>query len=386
MIKNKTVFFYCLELGTSNKPAYQFQSIALAQGLKKLGYTIYANTNYWRTSVDKEEYLFNHHADVNSFDCDIIVVPCQWMIYGKKLPLNELKQAKNSIKVMLDVCDGLFTPAFDDDCRIFDLILKQKTKGIQYPENCKYPWIFGLTEELIEATANSPQFENRKKSIAVNFRHKHSIRELSKKNIVEKIGSAFEIDNSYEKLDFSYSALNTKVFKDKQDLFFIQSGGRHYFKYIERLKNAMCCATFGGIFMLGNQKENNKLYHSLANYFISGRAGGKISNSLSALNLQIGHTYHLYQWDSWRFWESLGCGCVTMHLDFDIYGVQLPVMPVNWENYIGFDLLKPKASIDRLLSLSTKELEQIGQNGKKWALEHYAPLPVAKSFLAYLER
>ena len=47
MIKNKTVYFYCLELGTSNKPAYQFQSISLAQGLKKLGFTIYSNTNYW---------------------------------------------------------------------------------------------------------------------------------------------------------------------------------------------------------------------------------------------------------------------------------------------------------------------------------------------------
>jgi hypothetical protein len=60
-------------------------------------------------------------------------------------------------------------------------------------------------------------------------------------------------------------------------------------------------------------------------------------------------------------------------------------MPVNWENYIGFDLLKPKASIDRLLSLSVADLEQIGLNGKKWALDHYAPVPVAKTFLSYLE-
>ena len=154
MQKYKSVYFFCLPQGKGIAPAYQFQSIALAQGFKKLAINIYSNINYWRTNFDSDDYLFNHHPSIKPKDCDIIIVPHQWVTYGKALPIEELKDAKNSKKVFIDIGDGLFSPAFNEDARIFDLILKQKTKGIEYPDNCKFPWIFGLTEELIKITNN----------------------------------------------------------------------------------------------------------------------------------------------------------------------------------------------------------------------------------------
>ena len=384
MKKYKSVFFFCLPQGKGIAPAYQFQSIALAEGFKKLSISIYSNINYWKTNFYSDEYLFNFNPNIKPWDCDIVIIPHQWYTYGKDLPLEELRNAKNSKKILIDIGDGLFSPAFNEDARIFDLILKQKTKGIEYPKNCRFPWIFGLTEELIEITNNPPSFKERKKTIAVNFRNNHSVRNLAKLNFVDKINDILEPDGTFENFDFSQYDLEKVRPQNYHDLFSIQSGGRHNIYYITRMKNSMACAAFGGVFMLGNNKENNEFYHSLANYFISGRSGGKITKVLKKLSLQISHTYNLFQWDSWRFWESLACGCVTFHLDFDKYGIILPIMPINWVHYIGIDLLNPQESIKRIKSMSIEDLEKIGMNGREWALTNYSPEAVAKLFLSYL--
>lgn len=33
------------------------------------------------------------------------------------------------------------------------------------------------------------------------------------------------------------------------------------------------------------------------------------------------------RWDSFRLWEPFAVGCLTVHLDFDNYGLALPVNP-----------------------------------------------------------
>lgn len=371
-------------MGAGSKPAYQYQSIVLAQGLKKLGFSIYSNVDYWRMDSVSNDYLFAHDPAISPSDCSIVFVPCQWLAYGQEFPIAELKGAVHSIKVLIDVCDGLFTMAFQASARIFDVILKQKTSGIAYPDNCLHPWVFGLSEELSEATSGAPDFNHRRKSIAVNFRHKHSIRELFKDRVARELGGVYQIDTSHDSLQSSYRALSGGAFKDQEDLLYRQSGGRHGRNYLDRLKNSMCSAAFGGTFMIGGNMENHRLIHAFASYAIKGRAGGKIAKLLEKLSLQIDHTYNVYQWDSWRYWESIACGCVTFHLDFERYGVQLPVMPNNWEHYVGFDLLQPRECIERFLSLTTGDLEKIGLNGRDWAISNYTPEPMARRLLRYL--
>jgi len=384
MASSKSVYFYCLKLGAGSRPAYQYQSIVLAQGLKKLGFSIYSNVDYWVIDGEAPKFLFVHDENVSAADCAIVFVPCQWLAYGQELPIRELKSAVNSIKVLIDVCDGLFTLAFKSDAKIFDVILKQKTSGLKYPDNCKHPWAFGLSHELLAVTSESPAFSCRNKAIAVNFRHRHSIREMFKNRVAGQLGEHYSIDTTYESLGFSYKALNSDALEAGGDLLFQQSGGRHGESYINRLKKSMCCAAFGGYFMLGKNRENHKLWHTFASYAVKGRAGGSVSGILDKLPLQINHTYNVYQWDSWRYWESVACGCVTFHLDFELYGIQLPVMPTNWAHYIGFDLLRPKECIERFLTLSISDLETIGVNGRKWAVAHYTPEPMAKMFLCHI--
>jgi len=52
--------------------------------------------------------------------------------------------------------------------------------------------------------------------------------------------------------------------------------------------------------------------------------------------------------DSWRLWEAMVSGCVAFRVDFEQCRIELPVMPQIWVHYIGIDLDKPQAVIDRI--------------------------------------
>ena len=91
------------------------------------------------------------------------------------------------------------------------------------------------------------------------------------------------------------------------------------------------------------------------------------------------------RWDSWRFWESLASGCVTIHLDFERYGFKLPVMPENWRQYIGIDMANAKQDVERMMD-EWGRMEEVAWNGRQWALEHYSPVAVARRFLVPVRR
>jgi hypothetical protein len=87
--------------------------------------------------------------------------------------------------------------------------------------------------------------------------------------------------------------------------------------------------------------------------------------------------------DGFRFWESLACGTVPMQVDFEHYGLKMPVQPEAFEHYlpVRFDDLRSSVlSLKRCVS----ELRTAGMTGQSWALEHYAPRKVAVRLLEHL--
>jgi hypothetical protein len=75
-------------------------------------------------------------------------------------------------------------------------------------------------------------------------------------------------------------------------------------------------------------------------------------------------------------------GCCVVHVDFDKYGCQLPVMPQNKIHYLGIDLDNLE---DFEASICDKALlEHIAENGKKFVLQHYSPEAVAGRLLQTL--
>jgi hypothetical protein len=69
-----------------------------------------------------------------------------------------------------------------------------------------------------------------------------------------------------------------------------------------------------------------------------------------------------------------------MHIDLAKYGVELPVMPVNWKHYIGVDLNNIRQTVERIIE--EKDLiYKIAKEGNEWCMTNYAPQASAKRFL-----
>lgn len=151
--------------------------------------------------------------------------------------------------------------------------------------------------------------------------------------------------------------------------------------------------------VVGTERWSEEYYRHLAGYRGSVAYGGFYSQNLlknpwfrtieplsSFLSVT---TYHqetvVLRWDSWRFWESLALGCATLHLDFDHYGFDLPVLPENWTHYIGIRLDRLKEDMERLHD-EQKRLPDIAEQGREWAIRHYSPDAVAQRFLETSQR
>ncbi len=140
-------------------------------------------------------------------------------------------------------------------------------------------------------------------------------------------------------------------------------------QYLKTLKESAVCLAYGGDFyssISGNdwfEKNQPDLYklHKFKHM----------------------ETSAVLRWDSWRFWEALTAGCVAVHLNFDACGFNLPVMPEAWKHYAPVDLSDLRGSAEELWS-RREEWPDIAEAGRAWAIEHYAPEPVAMRVLQAL--
>ncbi|WP_413165276.1 hypothetical protein ACL6C3_03180 [Capilliphycus salinus ALCB114379] len=358
------IFFYCLSPASPEQAAYQHSIICLAEGLQQLGIPFYGNINYWKTSVIEDSYLVCHHPEIRADDCQVAVISGRWFDYGHPFPENFFHPKRKYITIYLDDSDGLRTPSFRDEFRKFDYIFKcHYNRKIKYPNNF-YPWAFGLSNRIIEATKDQPDFQERNQTLLYNFRVEHSLRDTVKtlllKNDINKILP----------LDETIDSANPGSFCAEDYLQWSQSGRRHYRSYYQRLKSSVACAAFGGVFVPAFPQNPKHLMSRILNHILDGKMISKIDSRLRII----------VQWDSWRFWESLGAGCATFHVDFDGNNFVLPVMPINWKHYIGIDLKNVKETIQRLIE-DTQILAEVSTAGRRWAIEHYSPVPTATRFL-----
>lgn len=358
------VFFFCSPPGPPDNTGYEHQIIALAEGLLELGFTPKGNVNYWLRSTEEGDYLINRYeyTDLNEFD--VVVFSNQVINFqGSDYLPDDLFNTDREYKlVFLDSSDGLKTPGFNKEFRNADFVLKSHyCSKYSYPENF-VPWQFGLSNRVINYTQQDQvPFNEREELILSNFRVWHISRKL-----VEIISEQFYYD-VYPK-DEATESFEADTMADIDLLFWKQTGRRHYPSYYNRLNRTMISNATGGTLQ---KKEivGSGLYSRLLR---------KLDSRFSLLKYD-----RIYQFDSWRLWESLVAGCCTLHLDFEKYGMELPVNPVNGLHYIGIDLDNPKKVLNILKD--KERLSEISENGKNWALQFYSPKAVTERFLALLE-
>jgi hypothetical protein len=356
------VFFYTTSQEGSAEGAY-FQDLIvnLAEGFQEIGVRYYASNNYWRLAPETDKCLLQFNPNVTHHDCDIVVLERQWYEENRSLPKDLFDSSRKYITVYLDCLDGLRTYSWLPEFRQFDFIFKSHcNKNIKTPSNI-YPWAFGLSSRVLKELASYIPLQEREKRLLVNFRHRkfnHSLRRFIEKNFIPEIQDFLPIDSSTD--DLTVPPQDSYHF-----LRWTQTGRRHFPDYYRRLRESLACACFGGYFLPPSITD----HHDKTSYYLT--------KLLSKIGLK---TNRIGQWDSWRFWESLAAGCVTFHVDFEKYGFEMPISPVNWEHYIGIDLDNIQNSIDRIVE-QPEILEKISISGRIWAIENYSPKAVALRFL-----
>lgn len=206
----------------------------------------------------------------------------------------------------------------------------------------RMPLAFGLSKSLIAATAQRPAFSSRKRQALRNFHPtlNQSLRALLDLTYVLRIEAHMPVDRR------------------------ILSPGA----YVDSLLNSTGCLAYGGGFY--SPIMDNPWFAKNAPDLIATHHFPRVDAPAFVL-----------RWDSWRFWESLAAGCVTVQLDFEKYGLALPVMPKAWEHYVPIDLDDIAGSAEALMDRAA-EWEGIAERGRAWALAHYAPAPTAQYVLA----
>jgi hypothetical protein len=375
MVRDSTeaVFFYCSPAGPPEKAAYQHAIVCLGEGLKELGIPFYSNIDYWRISANDDEHLFCSAPAVTPHDCSVVVVTDAWFTYGKPFPDSLFQPHREYVTVYLDSADAHRTLACSPEFRQFDIILRAHYNSrCRYPSNI-HPWAFGLSNRILQESDGLTAFHDRKRSLLVNYRVRHPVRDVVRKEFLSRIQNILPVDDSID----SFDEPPTESYHHLQ---WTQTGRRHYPHYYRRLQESAACACFGGVFVPLWPRD------TFASLTFWDRSLNKLWRVWQRTLKKLGsHPKRIGQWDSYRFWESLALGCVAFHVDLEKYGCLPPVMPENWRHYVGIDLDNPQEAVDRI-SEDRDTLQRISVEGQHWALENYSPVRVAERFLQIVGR
>ncbi|OFX70912.1 MAG: hypothetical protein A2X12_10210 [Bacteroidetes bacterium GWE2_29_8] len=341
------VLFYLSPYISPTHSEFQHNSINLGEGMRKAGIEFYGNIDYWYEN-DIDGYLFR--AVPNGYNHDVAIYST---FYFNRYPERISDVDYSKINVLIDAEDGLFTHCFKSDYKRFNCILRTHyNKNLNYPKNV-YPWVFGLSERIIKEVENIRDIKPLNR-IYNNFRVSQNLRTKS----IDELSPV--LSKKYVMFNYLTDQLSTTDSNDCLS-YWSQTGRRHNEEYYRLLNSSMLTFVFGGIIDVKpiGKDYASKMLRQL-NKLMSKLYRSKRSNFL-----------FIYQYDSWRLWESLVSNTCPIHVDFEEWGFEMPYMPENGKHYIGVRNLDFKKAGDMILDLTDNEIKEIAENGKKWVLEHY---------------
>ncbi len=363
------VYFIVHPQGPPDKAAYQHEIVAIAEGLKELSIMFKGNLDYWKLSDGT--YLINKAPIEDLEDYDLVISSAVLYYYDKQNLIPDIVfSKKRPFKfVFVDASDGYLTPGFSKELVHAELILKAHfSEKMEYPTNF-VPWQFGLTTRILKALNPLPQQERENKALS-NFRIGHSLRSHFETQIMKRVYGYYEKDprvDSFEKQNFS-----------KEDMLnWEQSGRRHYKTYYDRLGSSKVSNAVGGYMQNAFSAKAKHNLELKKNVYLS-RIMLKLDSSFPFSKVD-----RIYQFDSWRLWESIASGCCTLHLDFQKYGMKLPVMPKNGEHYLGADFDNKEAFFK--IIKDDQHVQEIGSRGSEWVIDNYTPKIVVTRLLEMLD-
>jgi hypothetical protein len=360
---------------------YQNDLIPIAEGLKELGHSFHARHDYWREEPGGD-CLFKSSPDVVPEECDLIIGT--YMLFGvskidqraeqdRFLALLSKKSAKTKI-VFTDDSDGYTTPSWRRDFRAFDLICRTKYNTRAYAPPNAVPWAIGLTNRTLRMAASVPEPPERRRAVYVNYGASHPYEHTTRLKAKTLLHPALAPE--LETYQPEFADLSAPPADAYDRLMWEQTSKRHSRVYFERMKSCLVSSAFCG-------HEIPAAPWNPQNYCVGGGRARLRRRFFDLVQTIDPRPLRVISGDSFRFWESLACGTVPMQVDFEHYGLHLPVRPEPFRHYlpVRFDDLEASA---RRIKEQLPRLKNMADEGMRWACQMYAPCAVATRLLERL--
>lgn len=318
--------------------SYSYVAHCLADGLSQLGIPIFSNISYVNERIS--DFIFEVSPDPSVLQQSYYVVYDIQDIcnHFKFIPINMASGHPRAAAIcMEDEISNLLVPAG------MPLFCTHENRFRTMAGN-RIPICFGVSQKMIDNSLVLPSWDKRMKAVLKSFRpsERQDVRAMMELLFLPQVSRHWDINAT------------------------LVGGGRWDPVFFDYLKNTQIAVAYGGTF---NQDfRSNPAFFDIPSY--------RLFRSMIEYRAET----VVVRWDSWRLWESLVAGCVTIHIDFDFYGFKLPVMPENWKHYIGLNLSSIKEDVKKMLD-TKDQLEEIARNGRLWAIENYSPVAVARRFI-----
>jgi hypothetical protein len=360
---------------------YQNDIIPVAEGLKELGYSFHARHDYWREEPDGE-FLFKAADNVAPEDCDLVIGT--FMLFGVSgadqsadqaafIKLMSHRSAKTKL-VFMDDTDGYTTPSWRPEFRGCDVILRTKYNSRAYAPKNMRPWAIGLVNRTLRMASSVPEAMERRRAIYVNYgashHYEHSTRRKAKDLLHPALSPELE---TYAPPFVDISAPPADAY---DRLMWEQTGKRHSRAYFERMKSCLVSSAFCGEEIPAAPWNP----HWIRGGGLKARFGRKFFRAVQRFDPR---PLRVVSGDSFRFWESLACGTVPMQVDFEHYGLRLPVQPVAYEHYLPARFDDLSSSVSQIKRVVPR-MQEISSCAQHWAQQHYSPVAAAKRMLEHV--
>lgn len=352
---------------------YYHEMIAVAEGFRDSGHTVFANADYW-WQPETGAWLLKGDPDNEDFDIAVYdyryVTSFAHLLFRKGYPNFD----KKKVHILIDRNDWL-QPIWwkNSHYAIFDLIFAGNLYShVTYAANI-HPWAIGLTNRIMQAIDRYYDPAQQREAVTgYNFRVDHNMRG----HVLEQLKHTLK---SYP-AEAKFTELKEA---DETDHFYFKSSvRRHNPQYYQSLCQTAFFMAFGGYY---EYKPFLYLPYSTLDKVLRKPYYWKYKRQKQA-GKDFSDAIFIFQQDNFRFWEVLYSGSVAINLDLAFWNFRLPVMPVVNEHYIGVKDLSALEVEPAMKALSPDQARRIGEHARRWVKDHYSPKAQAERILEQVKR
>lgn len=352
---------------------YYHEIIAVAEGFRDSGHTIFGNANYW-WQPETNSYLINGDLENNDYDIAIYdyryVTSFAHLLFRKGYPNFD----KSRIHILIDRNDWVQPIWWNNPhYNVFDIIFAGNLyQSINYAENIK-PWAIGLTNRIINGVDAFYSADTTRDNVTgYNFRVDHNMRG----HVLNRLKATLIKYPAAERFTQS------KFSDDTDSFYFKTSVRRHNPEYYKILCGTKLFMAFGGYYDFKPLKYQP---YSFIDKLLRKPAYWRYQ-LLKGKGRDFSDEVFIFQHDNFRFWEVLYSGALGVNLDLDFWNFKLPVMPKAGEQYIGIRELSATTVEEEMSMLQDETMQKMSVDARKWVYNNYSPKAQCARILAHIQK